>query len=135
MKGFQIPVTVRFRDLDAMGHVNNAVYFTYFEEGRKYFFYHLYNVSDPSGFEFILARISCDFMKPVNLACTPVLRLWVKEIGRKSFNLGYQLMDEKDETVVYARGESVQVCYDYKTQKSMEVSEALREKLTAYQML
>lgn len=135
MGAFLTPMIVRFRDLDAMGHVNNAVYFTYFEEGRKFFFYQIYHVMDPSSFEFILAHISCDYLKPANLASALVLKIWVEEIGRKSFNLGYRLVDETDPSIVYAKAESVQVCYDYTNGKSIEVSESLKNKLVEYQIL
>lgn len=132
---FTTPISVRFRDLDAMGHVNNSVFFTYFEEGRKTFFFEFYRIVDPTNFEFILAHMSCDYLRPVKLNSKLILQLWVKEIGKKSFNLGYKLMDISDEAIVYAKGESVQVCYDYKQSKSMEVSEELRRRLTEYQIL
>lgn len=131
---FSTPMVVRFRDLDAMGHVNNAVYFTYFEEGRKFFFYHIQKVIDPSGFEFILAHISCDYLKPANLASELVLQIWVGDIGRKSFHLGYRLVDGKDPAIVYAKAESIQVCYDYGNGKSMEVPEDLKTKLAPYRI-
>ena len=133
MAVYLTPLTVRFRDLDAMGHVNNAVFFTYFEEGRKNFFFNFYGVSDPSSFEFILAHIRCDYLKPVGLANELTLQLWVTDIGRKSFNLGYLIVDAKDMKTVYAKGESVQVCYDYTLQKSIDVPGDLKRKLSEYQ--
>ena len=52
-KLFSTKIDVRFSDLDALGHVNNAVFFTYFEEGRKYFSKKVFNVADISDFKFI----------------------------------------------------------------------------------
>ncbi len=128
---FTTRIEVRFRDLDAMGHVNNAVYFTYFEEGRKTFFHEISTGSDPLAFNFILAHVSCDYLKPVKLGNQLSLQVWVSEIGRKRFNLKYKLTEVGDESVVYATGESVQVCFDYEKKRSVEVSNALREKLEA----
>jgi acyl-CoA thioester hydrolase len=135
MSVFTTQIDIRFRDLDAMGHVNNAVFFTYFEEGRKRFFFDLFKVSDPSAFQFIMAHISCDYLRPINLSSDLVLQMWVKDIGKKSFNLGYKLVDASDKDMVYAKGESVQVCYDYTQSRSMEVPEELRQKLKEYQLL
>jgi len=129
---FKIQINVRFRDIDGMGHVNNAVYFTYFEEGRKAFFQSLSTDSGLSVFPFILAHIGCDFLSPVKLDNRLSLEMWVKEIGKKSFGLGYRLVDSADESVIYAKGESVQVCFDYGENRSMAVPDDLKRKLIAY---
>ena len=55
-KKISTPIAVRFRDVDSMGHVNNAVYFTYFEEGRKAFVHELFGLKRPTDFQFILAH-------------------------------------------------------------------------------
>ncbi|MBU0987706.1 MAG: acyl-CoA thioesterase, partial [Proteobacteria bacterium] len=78
-KIFTIDIEVRFRDLDAMGHVNNAVYFTYFEEGRKNFSHQVFNLSELSEFTFIMAHIRCDFLKPVKLSDRVTLQMWVRD--------------------------------------------------------
>lgn len=130
---FQLPIHVRFRDIDAMGHVNNAVYFTYFEEGRLALFESFSSGSGPAVFPFILARIGCDFLRPVTLNTELSLEIWVTEIGIKSFTLAYSLGDMADASVVYARGDSVQVCFDYAQNKSIAISDALKQNLAQYQ--
>ncbi len=60
-------IKTRFRDIDSMGHVNNAVYLTYFEEGRKEFIYSLFGIINPEDYNFILAHIACDFLKPISI--------------------------------------------------------------------
>lgn len=129
---FTTPIEVRFRDLDAMGHVNNAVFFTYFEEGRKKLFYSFSKIEDPSAFEFILAHVECDFVQPIKLNTKAILQMRVKEVGRKSFKLSYEIVDAISENNIYARGESVQVCFNYKEGKSMEIPEELKEWLSTY---
>jgi len=129
---FAIDIEVRFRDLDAMGHVNNSVFFTYFEEGRKSFSRHVFHYNDPSEFTFILAHIRCDYLKPIKLNDRITLQMWVTDVGNKSFNFGYKLMDRSDDSVVFATGESVQVCYDYRAQKSMTIPNEMRAKLLEY---
>jgi len=131
-KMFSIDIDVRFRDLDALGHVNNAVFFTYFEEGRKNFSKKIFKVSSPSDFTFILAHIRCDYLKPIKFNDTITLQMWVKHIGNRSFSFGYKLIDSKNESMVYATGESVQVCYDYTAETSMAVTDTMREALAQY---
>lgn len=131
-KIFFTNIEVRFRDLDALGHVNNAIFFTYFEEGRKKFSEKFFKLSDPSEFTFIMAQIRCDYLKPIKFSDHITLQMWVKDIGNKSFSFAYKLVDLTDESIVYATGESVQVCYDYKKEKSMAVSDEMVETLSQY---
>ena len=131
-KIFSIDIEVRFRDLDAMGHVNNAVFFTYFEEGRKNFSRRVFHFKDPSEFTFIMAHIRCDYLRPVKLGDEVTLQMWAKDIGNKSFDYGYMLVDRSDTSIVYAAGESVQVCYDYQAEKSIVIPESMRAKLREY---
>ena len=129
---FSTNVEVRFRDLDAMGHVNNAVFFTYFEEGRKHFSKKVFEVSDISDFKFIMAHIQCDFIKPIQFNDRVILQMWVKNIGTKSFSFEYRLVDFFDEAMVYATGKSIQVSYDYEKNRSIEVPAKMRERLTRH---
>jgi acyl-CoA thioester hydrolase len=131
-KIFTAEIEIRFRDLDAMGHVNNSVFFTYFEHGRVIFSRQIFQMYEPEEFTFIMAHISCDFLKPVKLSDRVILQMWVKNIGAKSFDYGYKLVDRSNESVVYATGESVQVCYDYKSAKSITVPEDMRAKLSGF---
>ena len=129
---FSTDIEVRFRDIDAMGHVNNAVYFTYFESGRFKFFYSEPQKKKFPGFAFILAHVSCDYIRPVTMADRLTLRMWIREIGSKSFKFQYQLVDAVDPAIVVATGESVQVCFDYATNISVAISSAMQAQLSAY---
>jgi len=115
-----------------MGHVNNSVFFTYFEEGRKHFSKKVFEVSDISDFKFIMAHIQCDFIRPIQFNDRVILQMWVKNIGTKSFSFEYRLVDFFDEAMVYATGKSIQVCYDYEKNRSIEVPAKMRERLTRY---
>jgi acyl-CoA thioester hydrolase len=128
-----VPIDVRFRDLDALGHVNNAVYFTYFEEGRKSLFQKLYKGAGPYDFRFILAHVSCDYITPAKLNDALILYMVVGEIGNKSFEFKYDLTDRIDKSKIFARGESVQVCFNYTRNRSIPVSDTLKQKLIEYQ--
>ena len=131
-KTFTIDIDVRFRDLDALGHVNNAVFFTYFEEGRKNFFQRYMETSASSAFNFILARISCDYIHPIKLNNLLQLQIWVVKIGNKSFTFAYRLSDRSNNNIVFAKGESTQVCFDYNQNKSILVSKKMHAVLSEY---
>jgi len=131
-KVFTLEIDIRLRDLDARGHVNNAVYFTYFEHGRLRFYNAEFQQKKLSEINFILAHTGCDFVKPVTLTDQVTLQMWVKEIGTKSFTLNYRLVDRADAETVYARADSVLVCFDYVNNVTINVPEALRAKLTEY---
>ena len=131
-KIFTTDIDIRFRDLDSMGHVNNAVMFTYFEHGRVKFFHSEPQNDKFSGFTFILAHISCNYIKPVTLDDRLSLRLWIKEIGSKSFTFYYQMVDRFDSSIIYATGESVQVCFDYQKNDSLPVPDEIKVQLSKY---
>ena len=127
-----VEIPVRFRDIDSMGHVNNAVFFTYFEEGRKAFLYELFGIVEPSEYNFILARIGCEFLRPVTLGNTIRLEIWIGETGGKSFTLKYRIVDRETPSVVYAKGQSVQVFYDYKSNRTRPLPEDFLETIAPY---
>lgn len=130
-KIFKIPIEIRFRDIDAMNHVNNSVYFSYFEHGRLKFFYSIFDEYG-SIIPTILAHIRCDFIRPVLITDHLLLCMWVGKLGNKSFNLGYRLENQSDESIVYAKAESVQVCYDYEKNVTTTLTDAFKEKLFIY---
>jgi acyl-CoA thioester hydrolase len=125
-------IPIRFRDIDSMGHVNNAVFFTYFEEGRKEFLHLLFNIVRPEEYNFILAHISCDFLKPIKISDPISLQLWVGEIGRKKFDLVYAIVNRNDDSTVYAKGQSVQIFFDYKNNATLPIPQDFMDKILEY---
>jgi len=112
---------VRWDDLDAFGHVNNAKYLTYAQEARFAW----------SGIlEMVVARAEVDFIAPIYDGDSFVdVELWVSAIGTSSFSVTY-VMKLKGEVV--ARVKTVQVTVDMKTKKSHPISPEQREFLTKY---
>lgn len=116
-----------------MGHVNNATYFTYMEEARKEFFVHLFNCTSPEDFPFVLASISCNFCKPIQLEDRVIaIDLWATHLGRKSFTFSYELYRVQDPAWIFATGKSVQVFYDYQQNKSIEIPTDFKVKVQQY---
>jgi acyl-CoA thioester hydrolase len=129
-----VPLEVRWRDVDAMGHVNNAVFLTYFEVGRVGYFRKLLGKPGMLGndFPFIIARASCDFLAPAKFGETLDIRVRISRIGGRSFEFEYLVTAQSDGRAV-ATGLTVQACYDYATGRTIEVPAAFREAVLRYE--
>ncbi|MGH9141364.1 MAG: acyl-CoA thioesterase [Vicinamibacterales bacterium] len=104
-------LSVRFRDCDAMGHVNHAVYFTYFEQGRLTFWHELTGAPSPHT-RVIIARAECDYRLPAHFGDDLEVRVKIEAIGRSSFTLAYEIV-KADGGPLIAIGRTVMVSYDY----------------------
>ena len=114
-------LTVRFRDLDSLGHVNNAVYLTYFEQGRFQFFEDVMGeLLDWKKHGVILAQTDINFRIPLQLNDKAVVETRLTRIGNKSFQLAYQVWRTNgDKRELAADGTSIQVAFDYATSASI----------------
>ncbi len=119
---------VRFRDLDAMGHVNNAVYLSYLEQARTEFVLSLGAAPSIDDFPLILARTEIDFREPIRFGDTVEVGVRAGRLGTKSFDLEYELR-VADRVVAEAR--SVQVFYDYERGSPAELPSDWKERLAA----
>jgi acyl-CoA thioester hydrolase len=107
-----------------MGHVNNAVYFTYLEQCRLSFWRELTGVAAPNT-RVIVARAECDYKAPAYFGDELEVRLKVGDIGRSSFGLEYEIVHAEKLHLV-ATGKTVLVSYDYAAGKSMPLPDAAR---------
>ncbi|RLC61545.1 MAG: acyl-CoA thioesterase [Chloroflexota bacterium] len=129
---FSTTLEVRWRDLDALGHVNNAVYFTYLEQARFQYLRELGLIpSDPFGIGMILAEARCQFKSPLELGERVTIHTRVSELRNSSFIFEYRIEGEDGRVAATAR--SVQVCYDYQNQHSIPIPDKWREAITAYE--
>jgi len=110
-------LSVRFRDCDAMGHVNHAVYFTYFEQCRLTCWRALTGAPHPHT-RVIIARAECDYRAPAVFGDELDIALQVGDIGRSSFALLYEIIHSPSGRAI-ASGRTVMVCYDYQAGQSM----------------
>ena len=117
---------VRFRDLDAMGHVNNAVFATYVEQARIEYLRSLGVLDGPLYMGMILARLELDFVAPGEPEGEVEIGVRPSRAGNKSFELEYQL-DQGGRTI--GRAGTVLVAYDYERGQSVELPSAWRDLL------
>ncbi len=113
---------VRWDDLDAFGHVNNATYLTYIQESR---FLWLSDVA------MVVARAEVDFLEPIYEGGRFVdVTLWVESIGNSSFAMCYEVIGENG--VVHAKVKTVQVVVSLETKRSRPLTDEEREFLNKY---
>src|SRR4051794_4121096 len=121
-------LSVRFRDCDAMGHVNHAVYLTYFEQGRLTFWRELTGAPSPLT-RVIVARVECDYRAPAHFGDELEVRVGIGAISRSSFTLVYEIAHAASGQAI-ANGKTVMVSYDYEKNASMPIPDATRELLS-----
>lgn len=130
---FSYPVQIRFADLDALEHVNNAKYFTYMETARLQYFRQVMGWSgERSKLGVILARATCDFKLPLTLDDVIKVYARITRIGKKSFDFEFAIVCDADGAIA-AEGTGVQVAYDYKRSVSVEVPDSWRAIMMAYE--
>ena len=122
----------RFRDTDAMGHINNAVYVTYLEVARQNYWQALDAESDYRRVPFILAGVKIDFRSEALVKETLTLAIRCGWVGNKSFGFEYEIREKTTQRLV-VEASSVQVCYDYGTKTSMAVPLELRRRLETFE--
>lgn len=123
---FETTIPVRFRDLDPMGHVNNAVYATYLEEGRVAFFRDVIG-ADLSAVDTVLVSLELEFVRPVTDGEVTV-RVDVPHLGETSIPMEYRLSQTEQ---VVATGETVQVVVDDRGE-SKPIPSEWRERIRNY---
>ena len=115
---------IRWRDLDMLGHLNQAVYHELLEEGRAALFHHL------GGMPFVIARVELDYRSEVRKDHGTVeVVTWVESVGRKSVVAAQSIL--LPDGTVAAEGRSVLVAWDAAARSSRAFSDAERERLQA----
>lgn len=117
-------LVVRFRDCDAMGHVNHAVYFTYLEQCRLTCWRELTGAPSPHT-RVIIARAECDYRAPAHFGDELEIRMRVGDVGRSSFGLLYEIVNIADGRTL-AEGKTVMVSYDYDALKPVPLPDEAR---------
>ena len=121
----QMPI--RWGDMDAMGHVNNTVYFRYLETARIDWFRTIGCVIDPGGEGALIVNAFCNFHKQLEYPGDIVVKMYASDLGRSSFESWATIERLDDPGTVYASGGATTVWVDFPKQKSMPMPQWLRE--------
>jgi acyl-CoA thioester hydrolase len=129
---YKTPVAIRFSDIDAVGHVNNAIYLTYFEEARLSYWRNAINWNlQEDGV--IVGRSEVTYLKPITLTDEIACYVRTTRIGNSSFDVMHILVKITPAgEEICTTGKTVCISYDYGANKSIPIPAKERERMIAY---
>jgi acyl-CoA thioester hydrolase len=125
---FSIRFPVRFRDVDVLGHVNNAVYFTYMESARTAYWLKTFGGTSLRDLQFIVAHAECDFKIAARYGDELEVTIRTTSVRNSSFDWNYEIRNAITSELI-ANGKTIQVYYNYAEEKSAPVPPEIRTKL------
>lgn len=125
-----IEVEPRFRDTDAMGHLNHVVYITYFEMARFAYWTRLTGSREFGSAPFIMARVQADYRSAAYVHERLRVGMRIARLGTSSFDAEYRIEEAAGGRLV-AEGRSVQVGYDYRRQQTVPLSDEVKGRIRA----
>lgn len=133
---YEVIIEVAFRDIDAFGHVNNAVFFSYMEYSRVKYVTELFAGSELAtdsllDIPLILVKATCTYHSPALLSEKIRLGIGLSRFGNKSFDLAYRFEGEDGRLI--ATGKTIQVMYDYRANSPFSIPPSIRERVNSYQ--
>ena len=133
---YETQIQVSFRDLDALGHVNNAVFFTYLETARIQYITKFLEHGLPIRFDLldipiILVEARCSYKSQALFGEMLTVGVGVTRFGNKSFDLDYKIAGEDGRLV--ALGKTIQVMYDYDNNSAFPIPDVIKQSVYAYQ--
>jgi len=133
---FYHPIEVRYGDLDAQGHVNNARYLTYMEQARIAYIAHLglWKGSSFLDIGIILADVHLTFKSSIQFGQQIRVGVQATRLGNKSFTIEHCIEDSQTGEQL-AIGQAILVAYDYHERRTMSIPDDWRETLAAFEGL
>lgn len=123
---YETTVPIRWGDMDAMGHLNNTLYFRYLETARIDWMRSIGCEIDPKGEGFLIINAFCTFHKQLEYPGDAVVRMYASDIGRSSFESWATISRTDDPERVYASGGATTVWVDFQAQKSRPIPDWVR---------
>ena len=124
---YVVPHQVIFRDVDAYGHVNNAVFFTYFEWARTLLWFEVAGYGGALDIGFIVAHAQCDFRESIEME--PIeIRVRYGEVRNSSFDTHYEIRKTNGNKLA-ATGKVTVVLYDWARRSKRAVDDELRRQI------
>lgn len=122
----RIPISVRWRDMDSMGHVNNAKFISYLEEARVRWMLTIPGVSMTDRIAPVVAANNINYKRPLTWPNDVAVELYVDRLGTTSVTIGHRIVSTSDESVLYSDGNVVVVWMDTQTGHSAPLPDAIR---------
>lgn len=129
----RLPIQLRFNDIDVVGHVNNSVYFNFFDLGKTAYFEAVRGGHiDWSTTDIVIRKIDADFMAPTFYRDQIEVDTAVVKIGNKSIQLEQRIIDTRT-NMVKCVCRTVMVGFDRETNSAQEISSCWKEAIRAYE--
>ena len=125
---FWIKREILFRDIDALGHMNNVTAIYFYEDVRVAYMKKLSGYIKGAHFNSILARVECDYIGQAFMGETVIVGMKVAQLGSKSIVFEHLISDLETSKII-CRGKSVNVCYEYDNQQTCVVPRLIIEGL------
>jgi len=124
---FRHTVVVRFRDIDVGGHAHHSEALMYFEEARWAYWREIVGRGELAHVDYVLAEARVRWHERVLWPQTVVVGVRVSRLGRKHFEMDYEVLSEKGERLI--SGTTVQVMYDFEQGEAVSLSDELKQVL------
>ena len=126
---FEMRIAIRWGDMDAMGHVNNTLYFRYMETIRIDWFKAINALPNPLGQGPVIVNAFCNFYRQFEYPADVLVRMYVSDPGRSSFESWTTMARASEPDVICAAGGATTVWTDFPAQKSAPLPDWLRPHL------
>ena len=122
----EMVIPIRWGDMDAMGHVNNTIYFRYLEIARLEWLFRIGGPPDPQGTGPVIVNAFCNFLRQLEFPGDILAKHYVANPGRSSFDTYITLERTDKPGLIHAEGGSKTVWTDFKAQKSVPLPDWVR---------
>lgn len=122
----RVPLSVRWRDLDAFNHVNNSKYLSYLEEARLRWMLSVPGMGLDDNVAPVVAASTLNYRRPIEWPGDVVIELFVERLGGSSLTIGHRIVDAKESGVLYCDGNVVMVWIDRNSGRSAPLPESVR---------
>jgi acyl-CoA thioester hydrolase len=123
---YEMVIPIRWGDMDAMGHVNNTIYFRYLEIIRIEWMHAIGGAADPRGEGFVIVNAFCNFIRQLEYPGNVLAKHYVANPGRTSFDTFITLERTDEPGVLYATGGATTVWVDFPAKQSLPLPDKLR---------
>ena len=123
---------IRFNDVDAFGHVNNSVYFQFYDTGKSAYFYEVNGSLAADGLGVVIANVNCTFITPIEFGEPIAVETQVSSVGEKSFTMKQRIINTSTgEVKSYAT--SIMVAFDIRKKASVEITPLWLDNLSKFE--
>ena len=128
---FELRMPIRWGDMDAMGHVNNASYFRYLETARIDWLFSINCVPDPKGQGPVIVNAFCNFYRQLQYPGDILVKMYASDPGNSTFETWGTIERVDQPDFVYAAGGGTTIWVDFPTQKAAKLPDWVRELVSA----